>query len=169
MSVPASLQELLATLPQQGRVRWIGLRPARQVQLLCVEQVQAIAQRGLEGDRVAGGGHSKRQVTLLQHEHLGVVAALLERENIDPALLRRNLVVSGINLLALNRARFRIGTAVLLGTGPCHPCSRLETNLGSGGYNSMRGHGGITAQVLESGIIRVGDAVSLLSVVPASG
>jgi MOSC domain-containing protein YiiM len=69
----------------------------------------------------------------------------LERENIDPALLRRNLVVSGVNLLALNRAHFHIGTAVLLGTGPCHPCSRLETNLGSAGYNSMRGHGGMGA------------------------
>jgi MOSC domain-containing protein YiiM len=133
------------------------------VQQLSVEQVQASAQRGLEGDRFAGGEHSKRQVTLIQYEHLGVVAALLERERIDPALLRRNLVVSGINLLALNRAQFRIGATVLLGTGPCHPCSRMETQLGPGGYNAMRGHGGITAQVIESGIIRVGDAVSLLS------
>jgi MOSC domain-containing protein YiiM len=165
--VSSSLQELLSTLPQRGQVRWIGLRPARQAPLRCVEQVQAIAQRGLEGDRFAGGERSKRQVTLMQYEHLSVVAALLERGSLDPALLRRNLVVSGINLLALNRAHFRIGAAILLGTGPCAPCSRLETSLGPGGYNSMRGHGGITAQVLESGAIRVGDAVSLLSVLPA--
>jgi len=154
-----SLHELLSSLPQQGRVRWIGLRPARQTSQISVEQVLARAHRGLEGDRFAGGEHSKRQVTLIQHEHLSVVAGLLERAAIDPALLRRNLVVSGINLLALNRAYFRIGEAMLLGTGACHPCSRMEASLGPGGYNALRGHGGITAQVIESGVIRVGDAV----------
>ena len=160
-----SLQELLATLPQQGTVRWIGLRPARRAALLSVEHVSAALEGGLAGDHFAGGANSKRHVTLIQQEHLLTVGALLEREPIDPGLLRRNLVVSGINLLALNRAYFRIGTAVLLGTGPCHPCSRLEENLGPGGYNAMRGHGGITAQVAEPGMIRVGDTVTLVRVV----
>lgn len=157
-----TLTELLATLPQQGAVRWIGLRPSRRVTPVAVDAVEARVGEGLIGDRFAGSASSKRQVTLIQAEHLDVVARLLGRDAIEPALLRRNVVVGGINLLALNGALFRVGTAVLEGTGGCHPCSRMEEALGSGGYNAMRGHGGITARVVESGWIRVGEAVSVV-------
>jgi MOSC domain-containing protein YiiM len=73
--------------------------------------------------------------------------------------LRRNLLISGINLLALKDRPFRIGAVLLEGTGLCHPCSRMEAVLGPGGYNAMRGHGGITARVLESGELHVDDAL----------
>ena len=159
-----TLRDLLSSLPQQGSVRWIGVRPARRVPVISVEQVEATAGAGLQGDRFGGGPTSKRQVTLIQHEHLAVLSQILGREAIDPALLRRNIAVSGINLLALRNARFRIGGAVLRGTGPCHPCTRMEETFGPGGYNAVRGHGGITAQVLESGPIRLGDSVQLISV-----
>jgi MOSC domain-containing protein YiiM len=100
----------------------------------------------------------KRQVTLIQHEHLAVIAALLGHA-VPPELLRRNVVVSGVNLIGLKNRRFRIGTALLEGSGPCDPCSRMEENLGPGGYNAMRGHGGITARVVIAGTIRPGDDV----------
>lgn len=104
----------------------------------------------------------KRAVTLIQAEHLPVIAALAGLDMVDPANLRRNIVVAGINLLALRKARIRVGTAVLEGTGPCAPCSRMEAVLGPGGYNAMRGHGGLTAAVIQPGQIRQGDAVSFL-------
>ena len=136
-------------------------RPGRQ-RLATPTPVQSAVVRagtGIDGEHHAKSGRSKRQVTLIQAEHLPVIAAILKRDAIDPGLLRRNLVVSGINLIALKDRKFKIGEVLLEGTGPCDPCSRMEENLGPGGYNAMRGHGGITAQVLEGGDIQVGDEV----------
>jgi MOSC domain-containing protein YiiM len=156
-----TLRDLFAHLPQQGTVQWIGLRPVRRKTPISIEIAQAQIGSGLIGDRFTGGAHSKRQVTLIQAEHLEVIARFLGRDRIDPALLRRNIVVGGINLLALNGARFKVGHVLLEGTGACHPCSRMEEALGPGGYNAMRGHGGITARVIEGGWIKVGDTVAL--------
>ena len=113
---------------------------------------------GLIGDRYAGRS-GERQVTLIQWEHLPVIASVLGLESLDPSLLRRNIAVSGINLLALKDKQFRIGDAVLKFTGLCHPCSFMETTFGPGGYNAVRGHGGITARVVSSGKIALGDNV----------
>ncbi len=79
-----------------------------------------------------------------------------------PELLRRNLVVSGINLLALKGRKFQIGTVILEGTTPCAPCSKMEDALGPGGFNAMRGHGGLCARVLQEGEIAVGDQVKAI-------
>ena len=160
------IKELLAVIPQDGRLEWIGLRPAHRVPVRIVTSVCAEAGRGLIGDRYAESPGTKRQVTLIQAEHLPVIARLSGHASIPPEWLRRNLVVSGINLLALKDRQFRIGTVLLEGTGLCHPCSRMEEVLGPGGYNAMRGHGGITARVLESGELHVGDA--LVHATPAS-
>lgn len=159
---------LFEILPQVGRLEWIGLRPERMGELQSVDQVGAIAERGLAGDhKVTGRAGSKRQVTLIQHEHLVAVAGLLHRQDFPPGLVRRNLVVSGINLLALKGKRFRIGDVLLEFSGPCEPCSRMEYNLGPGGFNAMRGHGGITAKIIEGGTLRVGDAVKMAEALSA--
>ena len=121
--------------------------------------VQALPGSGLEGDRFNGRETSARQVTLIQQEHLAVIAACVGRAALAAPTLRRNLVISGINLLALKDKRFRIGTVVLEFSGACHPCSKMETALGAGGYNAMRGHGGITARIISGGAIRLGDAL----------
>ena len=80
----------------------------------------------------------------------------------DLGTLRRNLLVAGLNLAALRGRRVRIGTAELELTGPCAPCSRMEAALGPGGYNAMRGHGGVTARVVRTGAFTVGDAVTVV-------
>ena len=154
------LRRLMDTFPNAGKLEWIGVRPKKREALVSVAEVNAIGGRGLEGDhRAAGRAGSERQVTLIQAEHLDAVARLLAREEIDPALIRRNLVVSGINVLALKDQVFTIGEVVIEGTGPCEPCSRMEANLGRGGYNAMRGHGGITARIVTGGVLRLGDDV----------
>jgi MOSC domain-containing protein YiiM len=154
-----SIRDRLETLPQVGRVEVIVLRPAHRAPVGQPRSVEARVGQGLAGDRHRGGG--RRQVTLVQAEHLEAIAGLLGLAPgaVTAGALRRNLVVRGINLLALRQARFRVGGALLEGTGSCDPCSRMEEVLGPGGFNAMRGHGGITARVLEAGVIGLGAEV----------
>jgi MOSC domain-containing protein YiiM len=142
-------------------VTWIGVRPARKAALVPLEAAEITLEAGLVGDHYSGRPGGKRQVTLIQAEDLSAIAGYLGRE-VTPGDLRRNLVVEGINLRALKDRRFRIGEAVLEATDDCHPCSRMEIILGPGGYNAVRGHGGITARVIEGGVVRLGDAVGVL-------
>lgn len=157
---PASpLARLLDGPLRPGAVRWIGLRPARRVAMQAVASAMLDPAGGLVGDRYSGRGGA-RQVTLIQAEHLPAIAAYLGLAGVAPERLRRNLVVSGLNLLALKGRRFRLGAAVLEMTGECHPCSRMEEEFGPGGYNAVRGHGGITARVVSGGPVLLGDAVA---------
>jgi MOSC domain-containing protein YiiM len=155
------LETLRETLPQTGYVSWVGLRPERRAKIVVVDQVEACLTKGLIGDRYAGRS-GNRQVTLMQAEHLPVIASLLGLDSIDPATLRRNICVSGLNLLALKEKQFQIGDAVLEYTGQCHPCSFMEETFGEGGYNAMRGHDGITARIIKPGLIKLNDSVSTL-------
>lgn len=151
----------MARFPRAGTVAWIGLRPGRDVGMREVDTSEALTGKGLIGDRYAGGS-GKRGITLIQAEHLPVIATLAGNAALAPEVLRRNLVVNGIPLIALKDRRFRIGDVVLQGTGPCDPCSRMEAALGAGGFNAMRGMGGICARIIEGGTIRRGDAVAAL-------
>jgi len=156
------MKQLLNTLPQTGTIEWIGLRPAKRADMKIVKSAELTPENGLIGDRYSGQS-GKRQVTLIQQEHLEAVAKFLDIKKVNNALTRRNILVSGINLLALKDHQFRIGESVILETtGHCHPCSRMEENFGIGGYNAMRGHGGLTTRVITGGTIKVGDVVRLI-------
>jgi MOSC domain-containing protein YiiM len=159
LSPNSPLQKLMDTMPQQGMVTWIGIRPKRKAPLLSLDEVEAITLKGLVGDHFSGSASSKRQVTLIQQEHLDLIASVMQLPDLTPGMLRRNLVVNGINLHAFKDRRFYVGNVLLEYTGDCHPCSRMEEILGPGGYNAVRGHGGITARIIEGGTITVGDAV----------
>jgi MOSC domain-containing protein YiiM len=146
----------------EGRVESIIVRGSPREKARTVTGTVALAGIGLTDDRLGQRGEaelSTRQVTLIQAEHLAVIARLARVDHVDPVGLRRNLVVSGINLLALKSAKLRVGAALLEVVGPCQPCSRMEEAIGTGGYAAMRGHGGMTARVITTGAIHVGDAV----------
>jgi MOSC domain-containing protein YiiM len=152
---------LFENFSQVGEVMWVGLRPASRKAIKEVLEVN-VTETGLEGDRATKNSPSnKRQVTLIQHEHLAAAASFLGKESIDPNLTRRNVVVKGMNINALKGRKFNIGTAVLEMTGFCYPCSRMEENLGVGGFNAMRGHGGITCRVIQTGKIKIGDKINV--------
>lgn len=152
----SDLSEMMARHARAGSVVWIGLRAARRAPTIGVE-VARIDGNGLDGDHAPAG---KRAVTLIQAEHLPVIAALLGREEVRPEDLRRNVVVKGLNLAALRKRDCRIGDAVLHVEGPCPPCSRMEETFGPGGYSAVRGHGGWYARVLSPGTVSLGAAVA---------
>jgi MOSC domain-containing protein YiiM len=141
-----------------GTIVWIGIRAMRRMPMNVLQTVNATADAGLAGDHY-GRQHGARQVTLIQAESLHAIASHLGRDEVSPLELRRNLVTAGINLYALKERRFRVGDALLEATGECHPCSRLEETLGVGGYNAVRGFGGITARVVSGGSIGLGCAI----------
>ncbi len=151
---------------QSGTVKWIGLRTAHNVPPNVVEEATIDVDKGLVGDRFDGKPGGPRMVTLIQAEHIETIAKFLNVESVDPALLRRNIVVSGINLEAFQARNrdltFKIGEAILQMTGPCDPCSLMERQLGEGGYNAMVGLGGICCSVVSGGQVKLGDQVELV-------
>jgi MOSC domain-containing protein YiiM len=108
-----------------GELTWIGLRPERRAEVVEVSSVQAIAGSGLEGDhRFENTLGSGRQVTLIREEYVGQIAHFLSltRESVVAnaalaRLLRRNLVIKGMNLEALRYQQFSIGGAILRRVG----------------------------------------------------
>jgi MOSC domain-containing protein YiiM len=101
-----------------------------------------------------------QEITLVEAE----TAADLE---IDPAVLRRNLVTEGIALDTLIGATFQIGEAWLYGVRRCDPCRYLDTLTRPGLAKALAHRGGLRARILLGGRIRVGDEIQILSRPPA--
>ncbi|CAA2139281.1 MOSC domain-containing protein [Hyphomicrobium sp. ghe19] len=156
------LAKLLAGPVGPGELVWIGLRPSRNAPMITPTTANLISQRGIEGDRYRTERNGPRQVTLIAAEDIAAIASFLGKEAVVPELLRRNLVTRSINLIALKGCSFRIGSTTLETTGECAPCSQMEANLGPGGYNAVRGRGGLTARIVEGGKIRIGDSIERL-------
>ncbi len=161
----AQLQVEVQELLSQGRLEWIGLRSERRGTVLVAETALAVEGQGLEGDhRMSKTPGSARQVTLISREFIEAICRHTGHSSIDPALLRRNLVISGMNMNLLRHQRLRIGEAVLETTALCHPCSRMNEALGPGGAAAMFGYGGLCARIIQSGPLAVGDPVVRLAV-----
>ncbi|MEM0994988.1 MAG: MOSC domain-containing protein, partial [Bacteroidota bacterium] len=125
-----TMKEMMNVMPQTGKIDWISIRTEKRGAVQSIESVVVDEAHGLEGDHYGKKG-GNRMVTLIQAEHIATVSSVLKKE-VDPKLLRRNIIVSGINLLAFKDKIFQIGAEVQLKmTGLCHPCSRMEENLGA--------------------------------------
>lgn len=163
MSLRSLFRRYANTLPQ-GKSTWIGVRPARKEPLISLESAMAIQNLGLEGDhRCNKTLGSARQVTLISEEFIQQIAHYCDNPDVRPELLRRNLVVSGINLNALRYQQFSVGEAIFEASALCHPCSRMERALGIGGMSAMLGHGGLCCKILKSGTLKLGDPLIVLN------
>jgi MOSC domain-containing protein YiiM len=140
--------------------------PAATVPMVARSEVQAVPGRGLEGDRyfaLAGtfskGHEADAEVTLIESEAIEALA----RDSairISVADSRRNLVTRGVSLNDLVGRDFMVGDVRLRGHGLCEPCAHLDRLLGRRDLvRALRGHGGLRAEVLTAGTLRVGDVV----------
>ena len=151
--LPPNFRPFVAQAPQVGRVEAILVRPSKGAD---VDLVDAWTLGDAAVDH--GAGRDRRQVTLIQAEHVPVIQGLLGAD-VAWTTFRRNVLVSGLNLEACLFGEFSVGDVVLRGTMHCDPCERMHQSLGPGGYLAMMGHAGICASVVTTGTIRVGDAV----------
>lgn len=141
----------------------IGAAPMKSL-----SEVQAVAAKGLEGDRYAAklGTYSNepgsgREVTLIEIEAIEA----LERDYrvvLEAGSARRNIVTRGVYLNHLIGEQFRVGAAVLRGTRLCEPCAHMEKLTVKGALRGLIHRGGLRAEIVKSGTIRVGDSVTLL-------
>jgi MOSC domain-containing protein YiiM len=151
-----------------GRVESIHVAGSAGAPMSSIVSVHAVPGRGLEGDRYfsKSGTYSRRdgpdrEITLIEVE----AVEALEREygiRIEPNETRRNVATRGVALNHLVAARFRVGETVLLGLRLCEPCGYLERTCGQRVREGLVHRGGLRAQILTKGWLRVGDEVDVL-------
>jgi MOSC domain-containing protein YiiM len=149
----------------KGMVISIHLAETAAGPMASVSEVRAVADKGLEGDRyfTQTGTYSKkprpdREVTLIEIE---AIEALAQEYKIalEPAAARRNIVTRGVPLNHLVGEVFRVGDVTLRGLRLCEPCAHLERLSHPGVREALIHRGGLRAQILTDGMIRVGDSI----------
>jgi MOSC domain-containing protein YiiM len=150
-----------------GRVEAIFVAPEAGAPMRRLDAVRAIPGRGLEGDRYAEGrgtfsvtGGRGNELTLVAGEVLDALA-LPDGRPLSGAEARRNVVTRGLDLNALVGRRFRIGELEAIGRRRCEPCAHLQRLTRPGVLRALVGRGGLRADLLNSGTLRVGDAITL--------
>lgn len=143
----------------------IHIAPTGKAAMRSVREARAVAGKGLEGDRyfTKSGTYSNdpgsgRDVTLIEIE---AIEALTKDYQIalDPGSSRRNIATRGVALNHLVGREFEIGEVVLRGTRLCEPCAHLEKLTVKGTLRGLIHRGGLRAEIVSGGTIRVGDAI----------
>ncbi|HET7462203.1 MAG TPA: MOSC domain-containing protein [Longimicrobium sp.] len=147
---------------QRGTVEQILVAGPKGTPRAAVDHVLAVAGKGLEGDRYFGQRPGRyaadRQVTLIEAEAVEAVRGA--GASFTAADARRNVVTRGVRLNELVGRAFRLGGAVLRGVELCHPCGRLASLTYRGVTRDLKMRGGLRAEVLSGGPIRVGDTLA---------
>jgi hypothetical protein len=151
-----------------GTVELIALTAEAEGPMRAVSAAEAAKKRGLLGDRYERGagtfsstGGRGYDLTLVEVEALEELSA--KGVELAPVEARRNLVVRGIALDDLIGRRFRVGEVECLGQRRCEPCSHLERLTRPGVLRGLVHRGGLRADVLSVGVIRIGDRVEALT------
>jgi MOSC domain-containing protein YiiM len=165
-----ALPAAAALEPLHGTVEAIAIAATATGPMRLVEDAEALAGRGLAGDRYAakagtftpaGGGGYGYDLTLIQAEVLDELV-LAEDRRLGYAEARRNLITRGIDLNALVGRRFRVGEVECLGQRLCEPCSHLERLTTKGVLRGLIRRGGLRADILTDGRISIGSAIETI-------
>jgi MOSC domain-containing protein YiiM len=146
----------------QGSVEAIFIADAHETLPAAIEEAEAVPAAGLRGDRHYDEGPSSepgRDLTLIEAEAIEGLEAE-HGVSIEPAEARRNLLTRGIDLNSLVGMRFRVGEVECLGQELCEPCSHLQKLTKPGVLRGLVHRGGLRADILNPGRIRVGDPVA---------
>ena len=124
-----------------------------------VSSIECVAERGLRGDRFFDykDGY-KGQVTLFSEEVFAQLCAAVGRPEAQPGALRRNLIVSGVDLNELIGKKFELQDVQLEGTEECKPCHWMNEAIGPGAETWLRGRGGLRCRILSDGWLHAGRA-----------
>ena len=151
--------------PWTGRVAGIFIASVAAGPMRSVEEVRAVAGKGLEGDRYFDGAGSwsdrpgaGREVTLIESEAVAAAGRDYDFE-LPPGEVRRNLVTTGVALNHLVGTEFTVGEVRLRGMRLCEPCAHVSELTGAPLVKALVHRGGLRAEIVQDGTIRVGDAI----------
>ncbi len=124
-----------------------------------VEEVECVAGKGLQGDRYFAHKEDYHgQVTFIDQAVIDSVKEHVKREDLDPSVLRRNIVVSGVDLNSLIGRRFVLSGIEFSGSEECSPCRWMNIVAGEGAEQVMKERGGLRCRILSDGILSKGTA-----------
>ncbi|MCC6213804.1 MAG: molybdenum cofactor biosysynthesis protein [Polyangiaceae bacterium] len=124
-----------------------------------VQEVRCVAGQGLEGDRYFGYKEDyKGQITFFDWKVYEQLVSNYPDRRVDPSLLRRNVLIDGVDLNSLVARRFRVGGVLFEGSEECAPCYWMNDAIGPGAEDALRGRGGLRARIVEGGVLRAGAA-----------
>lgn len=150
-----------------GRVASLHLHPVEPgAPLLSADCIELLTRQGIIGDTRyfnrparSGGTPRRRQVTLIAREEIAEHAALLGLQTIPPGSIRANIETLGIDLLALLDKNVAIGGAVLHFYEARTPCAKMDAICAGLREQMKNNRQGVLAEVIQSGVIRVGDSI----------
>jgi MOSC domain-containing protein YiiM len=146
-----------------GELIGIAITPARGGDLTALDEIEAVAGRGLVGDRYfvpEGVQREDKQITLTEAEAFEAVASEYDIR-LAAHDLRRNLLTRGVSLNELVGREFRVGEVRLRGVDLCEPCQGIEKRNVPGTLKAFLGRGGLRAEIVAGGTLRVGDEIDV--------
>ena len=124
-----------------------------------VDSVECVEGQGLRGDRFFGYKEDfKGQVTFIDRGTIEAVAERIQDSDLDPAVLRRNIIVSGVDLNELIGRTFEIDGVRFNGSEECSPCVWMNVSAGEGAMDTMVGRGGLRCRILNTGSLAKGSS-----------
>lgn len=157
----------MRSLFEVGTVEHIHIAGEAGGPMRSLDEVDAVAHVGLAGDRYASSagfwedGDESRDVTLVEAEAIEYLAAE-HGIALVPGETRRNITTRGVQLAGLIGKHFRIGDVLARGTDRCEPCTHLVALTGKPLLRPLVHRGGLRADLLSSGRIRVGDRIEVV-------